>query len=226
MAALPQAGNLHLHVRPLGQPRHRQAPTGKSFAAAVVGQPGVVENQSDAGKIPGQPFGFVQVPPGCLQIEMQTQTFKCGVIAAPMLVAHQAAQAPDLLRRGRAAGLVANTAYALETGLFGQHIDSVRMIEPGLRDDCIRHAITGGQLLDETGFANRVLRVPFGLDVHRLHDVVRTCIGEVILGKIAALDRAVVTVAKRDIGFGSEPRVIVEDRVPEMMMGVDDRAVP
>ncbi|MNW15917.1 hypothetical protein D3C71_2145770 [compost metagenome] len=53
-----------------------------------------------------------------------------------------------------------------------------------------------------------------------------TGIGKVILGKIAALDGAVITVAKRNIGFGGEPRVIVDRWVPEVMMGVDDRAVP
>ncbi|MNT63409.1 hypothetical protein D3C72_2012220 [compost metagenome] len=114
----------------------------------------------------------------------------------------------------------------LEARLLGEHVDGVRVIEPGLRDDSIRHAVTGGQLLDETGFANRILRVPFGLDVHRLHDVVRTCIGEIILGKISAFDRGVIAVAKRDVGLGREPRMVVDGRIPEMMMSVDDRAVP
>ncbi|MNG02173.1 hypothetical protein D3C84_851850 [compost metagenome] len=143
-----------------------------------------------------------------------------------MLVAHQAAHMAYLRRRGRATGFVANAAHALVTRLLGHDRDGVGMVQPGLRHDCIRYAVTGGQLLDEAGFADRVLRVPFGLDVHRLHDVMMTGIGEVILGKIATLERTVITVAKRDAGLGRQPGMVIDRRVPEVMMGVDDRSTP
>ncbi|MNN90602.1 hypothetical protein D3C81_2085770 [compost metagenome] len=93
-------------------------------------------------------------------------------------------------------------------------------------DDGVRHTVASGQPFDETGFANRVLRVPFGLDVYRLHDVMGTSVGEVVIGKIAAFNRAVVTVAKRDVGLGREPRMVVDRGVPEMVMGIYDGAVP
>ncbi|MNR06281.1 hypothetical protein D3C85_1223460 [compost metagenome] len=143
-----------------------------------------------------------------------------------MLVAHQAAHMAYLRRRGRAAGFVANAAHALVTRLLGHYRNGVGMVQPGLGDDCIRYAVAGRQLFDEAGFANRVLRVPFGLDIHRLHHIMRTGIGEVILRKIATLERTVITVAKRDVGLGRQPGMAIDRRVPEVMMGVDDRSIP
>ncbi len=119
-----------------------------------------------------------------------------------------------------------DAAHALECRLLGQHCYGVRVIEPGLRDDGVGHAVAGGQLLDETGLANRVLWVPLRLDIHRLYDVMGAGVGEVIFGQIALFDRAVITVAKASCRLGREPRMEIDRRIPHMMVSIDDRAAP
>ncbi|WP_425250036.1 hypothetical protein [Enterococcus faecalis] len=68
-------------------------------------------------------------------------------------------------------------------------------------------------------------RVPLGFHVDRLDHPVCADVAEVVRRQVAALDRAVVAVAERNLGVLREPGVVVRLRVPEMMMGVDDRPV-
>ena len=116
---------------------------------------------------------------------------------------------------------MAHAAHTFESGLLGEHRERIRVIEPGLRHHRIRHTVTGSQLLDEAGLANRVLRVPLGFDVHRLHDLVCTGIGEIIVGKIAPLDRAVVTVPERNPRQLCEPVVRVRRNRPEVVVRIE-----
>lgn len=224
-AGLADAGDLQRHVGAFGEARHGPLPGGQPLLAAIGRQAGVVEHDQRIGEVARQACGLGEVPPGCLQVEVQAVPGQLGIAATPALVAHQAAQLADLLRALRTAGLVADAADPCEARLRLQHLGGVRRVQPGLRHHCVGRAMAFGEVMHEAGFAERIARVPLGFHVDRLDHPVCADVAEVVRRQVAALDRAVVAVAERNLGVLREPGVVVRLRVPEMMMGVDDRPV-
>ncbi|MCY1301564.1 hypothetical protein D9M70_511850 [compost metagenome] len=157
---------------------------------------------------------------------MQAPRVQHGIPAAPALVAHQAAATADLSGRSWSTRLVAYAAHPLEGGLLSQHGERFGMIQPGLGHHRVGHAVAVGQSMNEASLAEWIAMIPLTLDVDGLHHSVGADIGEVVLRVVAALQGAVIAIAERDIVATGQPRVIVQLRVPEVVVGVDYRAVP
>jgi hypothetical protein len=109
--------------------------------------------------------------------------------------------------------------------MAGEHRLDGRVVEPGAGDDRVRKAGPPDDLLDPARLADRIARVPLGLDVHCLDHVVPGGVPEVVRRQVVAPERPIVAVAERHRRLVAEPRQVVAPEVPEMLMGVDDRQV-
>ena len=78
LAGEAQAGDLQRHVGPFGEAGQGRAPGGQTFGAAVGRQPRVVEDQLGGREVPRQATGFVEIPPGRLQVEVQAVVLVAG----------------------------------------------------------------------------------------------------------------------------------------------------
>ena len=172
-----------------------------------------------SGKSRRQGRGLVEMPPRRLQVELQAKRSKTGEARAPARVAH--AGRLSVLRGGAAARFVPDAADEVAGRMLFEHFGRVVAVEPGLGDRDVGKSGGTPQAVDEVHLADRVARIPLGLEIDRLNDVVAARIGQIVGRQIGTTDRRVVSVAERDQRAIAEPRIVVMDRVPEMDMRID-----
>ncbi len=190
----------------------RVLPACDAVAAAIGRQTGVIEDDARVGEIARKPRGFVKLCPRRLQIEAQAALHELREARAPARVIHLPG-----------ARLVPDAAYEIELRQPRQRRAEVVAVQPGLRDRDGGKTALAPQPLDVAHLADRVARVPFGFHVDRFHHLVRSRIGEVVGRKIGPPQRGVVAVAKRDRRLVAKPRVVIDARIPEMLVRIDDR---
>ncbi len=106
--------------------------------------------------------------------------------------------------------------------LSGKHVLDVIAIEPDLSDDGVRPAVTLGNRADPARLADGIGGIPFGLHVNRGHDVESGAIASIVFGKIAASNRPIVAIAKRNRRFVAKPWMVVALQIPQMEVRIDD----
>ncbi|MFM8992040.1 MAG: hypothetical protein ACKOUS_21100, partial [Alphaproteobacteria bacterium] len=96
------------------------------------------------------------------------------------------------------ARLVPDAADERRARLGAQDLRSVLAVEPGLRDHGAGKPVRRGDALHPARLAQRVVRVPFGLDVDGADDRQARGVGEVVRRQVGAAQRRVVAVAEGD----------------------------
>ncbi len=226
LARLAEARDLDRGIRAGGERRHRGAPAGQAFRAAVGGQAGVVEDDPGLRKVARQRSRLLEVPPGRLQVERQPILCEQGEAALPGGVAHRPRRVfLHSIRRGGRSRLVADAADAWERDMAREHRFDLGIVEAPAGDDAVREAFRGDHLGEPAALADRVARVPLGLDEDRLDDVMPGSVAEVVGRHVVAPERAVVAIAERDRLGIAQPRQIVAREIPEVLVRIDDRQV-
>ena len=165
-----------------------------------------------SGKSRASRAASLELRPGRLQIEAQPLPHELREARAPARVVHLPG-----------ARLVPDAAYEIELRQRLQRRAEVVAVQPGLRHRDRGKPGLAPQPLDIAHLADRVARVPFGLHVDGFHDLVAPRIGEVVGRKIGPPQRGVVAIAKRDRRLVAKPRVVIDARIPEMLVRIDDR---
>jgi len=156
------------------------------------------------------------------EVEVQAVVLQQRIAKSPRLVGHERTLSCDGVRRRWPSRLVANATHQREGGLPGEDPCHIVAIEPGLRDDSARQPVAFREPGDVTGFVGRRRGIPFRVDIDGLADPVADGVCKIVRRKIAPLDRGVIAVAKWNDDVRPQPGVIVGDRIPEVLMGVDD----
>jgi hypothetical protein len=107
----------------------------------------------------------------------------------------------------------------------GQLVLDRRLVEPDMPDDRVRQAVLGRHPGQPAGLAELVGPIPFGLDMHGLHDVEALGHPPVVRRHELPFQRRVVAEEELRFGMIGEPGVVIALQVPKMMMSVDDREV-
>ena len=115
-----------------------------------------------------------------------------------------------------------DAAHLREGGVACQYRFDVGGVQARAGDDGVRQAGLGNDLLQPSGLADEVARIPLRLDVHGLDHVVPGRIAQIIAWQVVAAQGAVIAVAERDHLLVAQPWQVVALQVPEMLMGVDD----
>ena len=172
----------------------------------------MIQDDARVGKIAREPPGFFELCPRRLQVEAELVPREVSESGAPAFVAH--------LPRLR---LVPDAAHEFEFCQRLQRRLNIVVVQPGLRDRDGGKPARAPQLLDVAHLAHRIARIPFRLHVRGFRDLVRPSVGEVVGGQVRPAQRRVVAIAECDRRLVAQPRVVVDARVPKMLMRVDDR---
>ena len=172
----------------------------------------MIQNDARAREIQRQPRRFRELRPWRLQVEAQPSPGELREAGAPALVGHLPG-----------ARLMPDAAHEIELRQRLDRSGGIVPVQPGLRN---RHAGKPGlaaQPLDVAHLAEGVARIPFGFHVHSLCHYVGRSVGEIVGRQIGPPQSGIVAVAERDRRLVAKPWVIVDARVPEMLVCVDDR---
>src|SRR5688572_29697652 len=203
-----ESGEFHRDIRAGSEGGHGGFPAGKVF---VGRQARVVEDDDGAREIARKTYGFVELAPRGLQLEVQAEGREPGISCTPFRIVHHP---------GR--GLVPHAADEVVSQLRLQYLRAVVVMEPGLRDRHGRERAFVSDFGNEVHFPGGVARVPLCFHVHAAHHVPLRAVRAVVLQAVSALELAVIAVAERDRLGIAEPRVVMRLRVPDVEMRVRD----
>src|SRR6202035_1604014 len=88
-----------------------------------------------------------------------------------------------------------------------------------------RDAADSVERLQPTGFAQTIVGGPAGLDMDGGDDILPRRVAAIVGRQVVALQRFEIAEPAKFAGAGGEPGMALKAEIPEMMMGVDDRAV-
>jgi hypothetical protein len=93
---------------------------------------------------------------------------------------------------------VTDAADPWKGGLTSENVRGILAVKPGLGDHDRRKPVAIGDLVDISGFADRVCRVPLSLDVDAPDKVEPPSRATMISDRVAAPQGLVVAIAERD----------------------------
>src|SRR6266568_5276053 len=102
----------------------------------------MIENDERAREVARQPCRLIEIPPGCLQVEMQTMTLQQGISAKPFVVGHQRALRSNGVGGCRSTRLVTNATHQGKSGLPREYRRRIAPVQPGLGNNGIRQLKT------------------------------------------------------------------------------------
>ena len=109
----------------------------------------------------------------------------------------------------------------LRMGFQGLRNIAVRQI--GVGDDAVGKAAPIGEILQPSGFADRIARIIVGLHVNGLDQVLVAGVGEEIVEQVIAAQRTPVPPAAIMERFVLQPGIPVVRGVPQVMVRIDNR---
>ena len=172
----------------------------------------MVKNDARLGKILREARRFIELQPRRLQIEAEAAPGELRKARSPALVAHLSGT-----------WFVPDAAHEIELGQRLDRPGGIVAVQPGLRHGDGGKPSLAPQPLHVAHLAQRIAWIPLGLHVDGLFHVVGCSVGEIIGRQVGPPQRRIVPVAERDGRLVAQPRVIVDARIPEMLVRIDDR---
>src|SRR5437868_15520394 len=118
----------------------------------------MIENDERAREVARQPYRLVEIPPGCLQVEMQSMTLQQGISAKPFVVGHQRALLSNGVGDLRSTRLVTNATHQGKSSLPREYRSRIAPVQTGLVNNGIRQPKTICQTRSVTIFVSRIFR--------------------------------------------------------------------
>ena len=207
-----------------GQQLHCVPPAGEAFWAAVGWQTRVVDDNGGARKIASKIRCSIEVPPGGLQVEVESVIGEQGKALAPLRTVHGAGHAASgVAPPGRGFWFMAHALDQGKRGLLFEHISRVVAVEPKLGHHGVGQAMPSGHFVHPSQLADGIAAVPFGFDVHGLDDVEAAAVATVVSGQIGLADRRDIAVAEPRHRLVAEPRMRLQRKIPDVVVRISDR---
>src|SRR5690606_2816589 len=105
--------------------------------------------------------------------------------------------------------LVTDAAYERLAAMRGEDLGCIGTIEPGPRHHYRGQPALGAHLIHPGDLAERIGRIPLGLDEDAADNLELLGVAQVVGRQIVALERAVVAVAEPDRRLVAQPRQVV-----------------
>lgn len=221
-----KVGNFDRHVGRAGQNSQALSPTLHPFRIAIDRAATMVENEKLVWKVSHQSFSLPKLAGKNHQIEDKSERLQPCEAGAPSGIVHEVAARCEPARRVFAPTQdIANADNARKARLRLDQCGGLSAGKWNMGDIPRRDAIGFIERFKPSRFANAIVAHPPGFDMNAGNDILPNRVATIILGQVVAFERREIPETAECACADREPRMTVEAQIPQVVMGVDDRAV-